>query len=164
MQANSEEERIPPFAQFPIVPKSCTCGRRLGMYQQTIEAAIKRYLDQGLELGESQRKAFDDLGLRKLCCRNSLIVPYIFINDEENNALIDLTLQGNDGISSANSRGEGRTVRTTYGWNPRTKDQYGGIPEFDEDQYVKQLADISRLPNLVYFSRLQVVRHEGYNP
>jgi len=120
------------YQNYPILPKSCTCGQRLGCFQKEIEERINQKISQGLI--NARIEVFQEMGFVKVCCRERLTnSPKLFINDSEGDCYVDITKYSNN--SYLNNRQERLTNEPSWGWVPVTK----GVVQFDEKKYCSEL-------------------------
>ena len=122
------------YQNYPILPKSCTCGQRLGCFQKEIEERINQKLSLGVDLSNARIEVFREMNFLRVCCRERLTnSPKLFINDSEGDSYVDITKYSNNSYS--NNRQERLTNEPNWGWIPLTK----GVVQFNEIKYCADL-------------------------
>jgi len=76
-----------PTGEKMIIPVRCfTCGKVLGSIFEEYKKRV--YID-----GEEPKKVLDELGVRRYCCRRTLISHPVFVKGNEVKELIDEAAQ-----------------------------------------------------------------------
>ncbi len=134
---NPNVHLIPPiFKLYPILPRSCTCGQRIGFLQREIEELTVEY-QKTMSLEDARIAMMKDLKLFKMCCREKITNCTTYnINDLEADAHVNLTVNNNGNSSSNNYSNIYTSV--SWGWVTKTK----GMVEFDEIDYCMNIQSL----------------------
>lgn len=65
-----------------VLPKYCSCCKRLGILQEELESKIKEKFTEGKKLQEVQKDVIlNDFNIKKMCCLNNIKGSSYFIVD-----------------------------------------------------------------------------------
>ena len=126
----------PPYTCYPILIKSCTCGRRLGCLQRKIEERILLQQQITPSLPEARSIVLREMGFTKICCLEQITnCAKIPVNDlEGEDAYNDITTLQN-GTIYQNNRLINNTGVATWSWLPSSR----GKIQFDEKKYSQDI-------------------------
>jgi len=126
---------VPPaYTQYPLLIKTCTCGRRLGCYQKEIEEEIIEQQKTIPDLREARVLVLKKRGITKICCLDQIVnCSKFFIHDGDgNDSYTDITMLQNDVYQ--NNRFSSYNI-PSWGWIPSTRN----VLQFDEEKYCQDI-------------------------
>jgi DNA-directed RNA polymerase subunit N (RpoN/RPB10) len=122
------------YTQYPILIKSCTCGRRLGCFQKEIEEEIIEQQKTVPNLQEARKIVLEKMGITKICCIDQIVnCPKLFIHDGDGDSYTDITILQNN-VYQNNRYVEPYNI-SSWGWIPLKRNAI----EFDETKYCQNI-------------------------
>lgn len=131
-----EQKRPPMYFKWAQIDRICTCGRELGVHQDTFEKLIQENLDLSMTLQDARILALKTLGIKKMCCLSAMtFFPKNFICDTHENALVDITFKDARSAVNRNKIDSHSATKPGYEFLCPTKGQL----EINMDRYYQKL-------------------------
>lgn len=127
---------IPPaYTQYPILIKTCTCGRRLGCYQKEIEDEILEHQKKIPNLQEARTLVLKKRNITKICCLDQINnCAKFFLNDQDGeDSYTDITFLSNN-VYQNNRYNQPYSI-STWGFIPLKRNTI----QFDEQKYCQDI-------------------------